>query len=284
MDFFTLSVTTVDTATDLLEPGKLEQFLLDKGPSLLTALIVLVVGMLLIKLFMHLLTKALGRSKLDVTLHAFIKSLLRITLYVLLFIICAGILGIPSESLITAVGAVGLAVSLAVKDGLTNLAGGVTVLATKPFGVGDYIEGDGVGGTVQRIDLYHTVLSTVDNKSVFIPNGQIINAKITNFSAEPVRRLDMKFNIGYQDSFEEARDLILSIVNAHPLALFEPAPVVRMSAHGASSIELVCKVWVKSEHYWDLLYDLNEQVKAAFDAHSINIPYNQLDVHLHQAQ
>ncbi len=252
-------------------------------PPILTAAVVFLIGWFLIKLVMRMLDKGLKRSKLDVTLHAFVKSLVRISLIVLLGISCATMTGlVDPASVVTALGAVGLALSLAVKDSLTNLAGGLILLAAKPFVVGDYIEADGIGGTVAKIDLVHTMLRTVDNKEIFIPNGQMSNAKVVNYSAEPLRRVDLEFTIDYSDDFEHAKSVIGEVLQQHPLALKDPAPTVRLLRHDASALVIVCRAWVDGAKYWDLYFDLMEQVKTRFDEEGISIPFNQLDVHVKQ--
>lgn len=250
-------------------------------PPIITAAIVFIIGLLLIKLFMKALSGWLSRSKLDVTLHAFTKSLVKISLVVLLAISCLTMTKlVDPASVVTALGAVGLALSLAVKDGLANLAGGLVLLATKPFAVGDFIEVDSMSGTVAKIDLVHTMLRTVDNKQIFIPNGVMSNERVVNYSAAPLRRLDLEFSIGYADDFEHAKTVVSAIVERHPLALGDPAPLVRLLRHDHSALVLVLRVWVESGHYWDLHFDLMEQIKLAFDHEGLHIPFDQIDVHL----
>lgn len=244
--------------------------------------VVFAIGWALIKSAISFVQNLLRRSKIDVTLHAFILSIIRISLIVLLCLTCLQILGFEITTLLTALGAVGLAVSLAVKDSLSNLAGGIQVLLTKPFAVGDYITADGFDGTVKEIGITHTILTTVDNKRVYLPNGDVAKAKITNYSSEPTRRLDLTFSIGYGDDFKEAEAILAKVVERSGLALPDPAPFIRVAKHGENSIDLVCRVWVKSEDYWTLHFYLLEEVKLAFDAAGINIPYPQMDVHIKQ--
>ncbi len=259
---------------------KFLKWLDDKFPTIVAAIIIFIISWFLIKLLIKMLSKGLKRSKIDVTLHAFIKSLVKITLIVLLAISIATMLGLPSTSLVTALGAVGLALSLAVKDGLANLAGGLILLASKPFVVGDYIEADGTGGTVAKIDLIHTLLRTVDNKQIFIPNGKMSNAVVVNYSAAPLRRLDLEFSISYSEDFEKAKAIIAKIIEQHPLALKEPEPMVRLYKHNPSALIIVSRVWVDGTKYWDLYFDMMELVKQKLDEAKISIPYNQLDVHI----
>ena len=163
---------------------------------------------------------------------------------------------------------------------ISSLAGGIVVLIIKPFGLGDYVEVDGTAGTVQEITLFSTVLTTLDNKRVSIPNNEVAGAKIVNYSAEEKRRVEVTFSIGYGDDYDRARALILRAIDETGLALSEPAPVVRMSGHGASSISIVTRVWVKNADFAEMTFQLYERVKKLFDENGISIPYDQLDVHL----
>lgn len=252
---------------------------LDLLPKLLTAALILLVGIILVRWAAKFARNLLKHSRLDVTLHNFIVSILSALLYILLAIIVVTVL-VPSAagSLITMFGVFGLAVSLAVKDSLANLAGGMSVLFTKPFALGDYVNINGNEGTVQEIRLNYTVIKTVDNKLVHIPNGDVAKAEITNFTAQETRRLDLVFSIGYDDDFEQAKKIIREIVHDNPLAHSDPEPIVRMVEHGDSAIRIGCRVWVDTADYWTLNYDLLEEVKRRFDAAGIHIPYNQLEI------
>ena len=252
---------------------------LDLLPKLLTAALILLVGIILVRWAAKFARNLLKHSRLDVTLHNFIVSILSALLYILLAIIVVTVL-VPSAagSLITMFGVFGLAVSLAVKDSLANLAGGMSVLFTKPFALGDYVNINGNEETVQEIRLNYTVIKTVDNKLVHIPNGDVAKAEITNFTAQETRRLDLVFSIGYDDDFEQAKKIIREIVHDNPLAHSDPEPIVRMVEHGDSAIRIGCRVWVDTADYWTLNYDLLEEVKRRFDASGIHIPYNQLEI------
>lgn len=258
---------------------KFLDFLFAFGPKVLGALLTFAAGWLLIHLLMKWIVKTLSRLKIDLALQSFLRSLIRITLIVLLFITCAILIGIPVTSLVTALGAVGLAVSLSVKDSLSHLAGGMILLATKPFVAGDYVETDFAAGSILSVGLFYTELSTPDNKRIFIPNGQLSNAKVVNYSTEKNRRLDLTFSIGYGCDVEKAKKIVSAVAAAHPKALSDPAPFVRVGALSESSVDLFCRVWVRAEDYWDLNFDLLEQVKAAFDREGVVIPYPQLDIH-----
>ena len=260
---------------------KFWSFLFNNGPKILGALIVVIVGLLLVKAAEKLIRKALKRSRIDETAHKLIIQIASISMKVLVFLCAAATLGINVTSLITLLGAVGLAASLAVKDCLGNLAGGFLVLFSKPFSKGDYIETNSVSGTVENITLVYTVLKTPDNKKIFVPNGEISAAKIINYSAEETRRLDLVYSISYSDDILRAKQILAEVTEASGLALKDPAPAYLVAEHAASSINLAVRVWVKTADYWDLNFYMNEQVKLAFDKAGISIPFNQLDVIVH---
>ena len=238
--------------------------------TVVNAALVGVVGWLLIKFLLGFIAKFLKKTKIDPLLHTVILSVTKIALLVLLAISVLDKLGIPTTSIITSLGAVGLAISLAVKDSIATLAGGVVILVLKPFNLGDYVEIDGLGGTVREITMFNTVLNTPDNKRISLPNDSVYKAKVVNYSAEPNRRLDLVFTIGYNDDYDKAK------------ALDDPAPVARMSGHGASAIEITTRVWVKNSDYFELQFRMYEDVKKIFDQNGISIPFNQLDVHITQ--
>lgn len=262
----------------------LEQFIeqaISFIPNILFAAAVFGLGYVLIRFILHIFHKALSRSRrIDPAIYPFILTLLKMVLLVLLVLTCLDILSIPVTPLITALGAVGVAVSLALKDSLANLLGGSVLLVTKPFKIGDYCEIDEEQGYISEIGFVYTVLKTADNKKIFIPNGQVTNATVVNYNTDVKRRLDILFSIAYDADFELAQKTILDIVLAHPHALKDPKPIVRMNAHSASSIDILCRVWVDPDLYWELNWDLLESVKKEFDHLGINIPYPQMDVHI----
>lgn len=262
----------------------LKEFIVDYTPKLLVAFIALIIGIILIRLLMSFMRKTFTRSRLDPALHKFMLSMLRVALYIILGITVVGLLGVPITSLITLLGVFGLAVSLAVKDSLSNLAGGISVLFTKPFSLGDYVSIGGNEGTIKEIRLNYTILKTYDNKQIHIPNGDVAKAQIVNFTGAPTRRLDLEFSIGYEDDMDQAKEVISNIVSKHPLALKDPEPVVRVIRHGDSAIVIGCRVWVNTPDYWNLNYDLLEEVKRQFDQKGITIPYNQMEVHITKNQ
>lgn len=281
---FVLDATTeaekvVDQGLGILD--KIWNFIFDNGPRFLGAVIVLIAGLLLCKAAGKLMKKALKKSHIDETAHKLILQIADIMLKVLVLLCAAGTLGINTTSLITLLGAVGLAASLAVKDSLASLAGGFMVLFSKPFSKGDFIETNSVSGTVENITLTYTTLKTPDNKRIYIPNGEISTSKIVNYSAEETRRLDLVYSISYQDDILLAKKILAEIVERSGLALPDPAPAYLVAEQAASSVNLAVRVWVKTADYWDLNFYMNEQVKLEFDKAGITIPFNQLDVNLH---
>ena len=249
-------------------------------PTLGVALAIFIIGIILVKIIVKIMGKALNKSKIDITAHAFLKSLVRVTLYTLVVIIALTKLGVPTTSLVTIIGAAGLAVGLALQTSMSNLAGGFIILFSKPFKVGDYVEIGGSQGTVNAISILYTQMLTSDNKVIYIPNGQISASTLINYTQQDTRRLDLVFSISYESDFKKAKSILHDIVNANELALKEPEPVIRVTEQGASSINIAVKVWVKSENYWSLHFDLNEQVKEKFDQERISIPYNQMDIYI----
>lgn len=249
-------------------------------PTILFALLVLFVGMIFTKLALKLLSKGLSKTKMEVTVTKFTTQMAKIVLYVLLITIVLNILGIPSTSIITVIGTAGVAIGLALQNSLSNVAGGFLLMITKPFKVGDYIISNGVEGTVSVISILHTKLNSASNQAIFIPNGLAINATIINNNGNDTRRVDMLYSISYNDDFEKARDIIMELIRKHPLTIDPPAPMVRMKEHGESAIIIAARAWCCTADYWDVYFDLTEQIRAAFIENEIEIPFKQVDVHM----
>lgn len=232
------------------------------------------------KIILKLVDRAFDRLDMEKSLHTFIHAALRVVLWLMTLCIVLDYMGVPMTSLVALLGVLGLAVSLAIQGTLSNLAGGIQVLVSKPFKAGDYVEAGGVSGTVREVGLAYTKLATVDNKVISVPNGQISGEKIINYSTAEKRRVDLVFGVSYDSDSQQVLTCIKNVVGAHPKALFTPEPFVRMSGLKDSCIEYTLRVWCATEDYWDLYFDLLEQVKASFDQHGIEIPYNQLDVRI----
>ncbi len=252
-------------------------------PRLISAAIILILAWIAARLLPKPICKMLDRTHLDKVATKYILRVVKIAIWALGLVMALDKLGIPVASFLTVLAAVGAAVALAVKDNLANFASGVVLLFTKPFKAGDFIELDGVSGTVREIELTHSYLDTPGNMRVAIPNTKMMTATIVNYSAYDTRRQDFLFTISYDNDLLAAKALLQDIVDHHPLVLKEPAlPCVMVKEHAESAIVLLVRVWCETSKYWDLNFALTEQVKLAFDEHHITIPYNQLDVHVTQ--
>ncbi len=253
-------------------------------PTILFAILVLIVGLIVSKLAIKLLSKGLSKTKLEVTVTKFTTQIAKIAIYVLLITIVLNILGIPSASIIAVIGTAGVAIGLALQNSLSNVAGGFLLMITKPFKIGDYIVSNGVEGTVSAISILHTRLDSATNQAIFIPNGLAINATIINNSGNETRRVDLTFSISYNEDFARAQEIILDVYNAHEMVLDDPTPQVRMLEHGENALIIAARAWCRSGDYWDVYFDLTEQVREAFLENGIEIPYKQLDVHMIENQ
>ena len=245
-------------------------------------LFVLAAGYFLTRWLVAFTGKCLKKSKLNETLHSFLLSCIRIVCYVFVIVIALTILGIPTTSLITAIGTAGVAIGLALKDSLSNFASGVIILFNAPFQDGDFVEIGGQSGVVQEIGLMTTKLKTFDNRHIIIPNNTVTTSNVVNYSREKTRRLDMDFTISYDDNADQAMSLIRGVIDSKgELVLKDPAePFVMVTGYQDSAVKITVRVWCKAKNYWDLNLAFLKEVRAAFDANGIHIPYNQLDVHV----
>ncbi len=249
-------------------------------PALLMAITLLIVGIITVKVIMRIVKRTMKRSNIDNAAKSFLLSLIKIILYVNVMIMVLSALKVPMSSIITIFGAAGLAISLALQNCLSNLAGGFIILFSKPFVAGDLLEVDGSLGRVESISILYTKLITFDNKTVFIPNGKVSDGKIVNFTSSPVIRVDMKFSISYSADYGKARELILKAIEENKMILKNPASIVRMSSHNESSVSIDVLVWTNNADYFTVRYDMIETVKRVFDENGIVIPFNQLDVYV----
>lgn len=245
-------------------------------PVLLTLLICLIS----IKIVMKFLSRILRKTGLDKNLVSFIEKIIKFILYFIVVLIIADMLNIPVTSLLATFSVVGLAASLAIQDALGNLASGVMILATKPFKSGDYIENTTVSGTVAEINFSHTLLITPDNKQIHIPNKEIINSTIINYSEQQFRRVDISYDIDYSADANRVKEIMNTAIQSHPKILKDRPIFVRTTAYKDSAIQYTLRVWVNSCDYWEVYYDLLEGIKEMFDANNIQIPYNKLDVNI----
>lgn len=274
---------------ELLNPNQVQSAMetlwalcLTYAPKLLLAIATLIIGLWIINRFVGGVNKRL-EGRFDPTLQKFVFSLSSIGLKALLLISVASMVGIETTSFIAVLGAAGLAVGLALQGSLANFAGGVLILAFKPFKVGDVIEAGGYVGTVKEIQIFNTILNTPDNRRVIIPNGNLSNNSMINISAEETRRVDMVFGIGYGDDIKKAKDVLHRLTSEDSRIFKDPAPTIALSELADSSVNFVCRVWVNKADYWGVYFDMHEKVKLTFDAEGISIPFPQRDVHIHQA-
>lgn len=250
------------------------------GLKLLIAALILVVGLFVIGSIKKFIKTSNKLNKMDSSLRSFLASFATIAMYIVLFITIASVLGVPMTSFLTILASCGVAIGLALQGSLSNFAGGVMILLFKPFKVGDFIEASGESGVVSEISVIYTVLLTVDNKRITVPNGSLTNSVITNYSAENLRRVDMTFTTAYNCDIAKTKSIIENIIAEHPMALKDPAPFVKLSKHGDSSLEYTVRIWCENANYWSVYFDVMESVKTAFDENNIEIPFPQMDVHV----
>ena len=269
---------SVETAINNLSRSGWEENL----KVVIVAVVLLCVCLIVKRILLRVLDRGLDRGHIEKSFHAFIRSAMNIVLWFVTVAIVAQSLGINATSLIALVSIAGLAISLSVQDSLSNLAGGLTILSTKPFMVGDYVEIGDAAGTVVEIGMVHTKLNTTDNCRLVLPNSTVVSTQVRNYSAEPSRRVDLVVGASYDAPAERVKETLLEVVHAHKKVLQDPEPFARMSKHGDSAVEYTVRVWYETADYWEVYYDLLEQIKTAFDAQGIGIPYPQVEVHLHQ--
>ena len=252
------------------------------APKLLLAIITLIVGLWLINRFVGILDKKLGKK--DPTLNKFLCGLLSAVMKVMLLISVASMIGIETTSFIAVIGAVGLAIGLALQGSLANFAGGVLILIFKPFKVGDTIEAQGFLGAVAEIQILYTVVNTFDNRRIVIPNGSLSNATLVNVSIYEKRRCDMTFGIHYDDDIDKAKAILQRLFEEDGRSLKEPAPRICVGSLGDNSVNLMFRPWVATDDLWPYYWDMQEKVKKAYDNEGITIPYPQRDVHVYKSE
>lgn len=254
-------------------------FCVEAGKSIIIAVLIYIAGKALIMLINRMMEKMLCRRQVDPTIQTFLKSLVNILLMALLIISVVSALGVNTTSFAALLASAGVAVGMALSGNLQNLAGGIVVLLFRPFKVGDYIEAQGVGGTVQEIQIFHTILNTPDNKKIYLPNGSLSSGNITNYSKEPTRRVDFTISIDYRESIDKVREVLKEIVTNDQRVLTTPEPVIALNALADSSVNIALRVWVKSEDYWAVYWETNEKIYNEFNRRGINFPFPQLTVH-----
>ena len=249
--------------------------------KILLAIVVFLVGRWIVRRLNKLLAKILEKRHVEASLSTFVKSLVNITLTLLLIIVVIGVLGIETSSFIALFASAGVAIGMALSGTLQNFAGGVMILLFKPFKVGDTIEAQGQSGTVREIQIFNTILATPDNKIIIIPNGGLSTGLMKNYSREATRRVDWEFGIAYGDDYTKAKAVIARLLDADGRVLKDPAYFIALTSLGESSVNIVVRAWVNAGDYWGVYFDMNEKVYKTFAEENLNIPFPQLDVHLH---
>lgn len=237
-----------------------------------------------VRLLTKLASKALGKTKLQPALVSFVRSCIRAILWVLAALILADALGIPSATLVAAVSVAGLALSLSLQSILSNLFSGFTLLFTKPFASGDYVDVGASGGTVTAIGLFYTTLVTPDGKEVHIPNSEVSSSRVVNYSAEPNRRIDLAFCLEYSCPAVEVRSALLAAASEYSTILADPAPEVLLSGYKSSGVEYTLRVWVQSADYWSVFFALNESARASLENNGLHMAFDRIDVHITETE
>ena len=249
--------------------------------TLISAVLTFITCFIVMQIILKTLERILGRAnKIDGTLKGFIHSAVKIILWILTGIIVAGALGIPTTSLVALISIAGLALSLSVQNILSNLFSGLTLLVSKPFKSGDYVEVGGRNGIIKSVGLFYTQLNTLDNVSINIPNSDVTGTTVMNYSREPLRRVDRVFSAAYESSTEDVKAAILEAISRDEKILQDPVPFVRLSEYKDSCIEYTVRVWCKCADYWDVFFNLNENVRDCFAEKSVEMTYNHMNVHI----
>jgi len=265
----------MDKISDELIKGLIE--ISKKG---LIALIIFIVGFKIINFVIKKLKKGKVFNKLDKTTSSFLLSIISVILKAVVIITCAGELGIPMTSIVTLIGSIGLAVGLALQGGLTNIAGGLLIMIFKPFRVGDFIDNGSSSGTVKEINIFNTVLATYDNKMIVIPNGNLSNTVVTNYSRYPERMIDIPVTVDYKSDLKLVKKVLEDIAKDCKFRIESKDILIALKEHSDSSLIYTFRIWVDNKDYWTARFELLEKIKTEFDKHNISIPFPQLDVHL----
>lgn len=269
-----VSATRLERMIDkLLEQGA------SLGLTLIKALLIFIIGRYIIKLINKIIKRILARRDIEMSVKTFVGSLVNVVLTILLIISVVGALGVQTTSFAALLASAGVAIGMALSGNLSNFAGGLIVLLFKPFKVGDYIEAQGTGGTVKEIQIFHTILVTVDNKTVYIPNGALSSGAVVNFSRQDTRRIEWTFGVDYGENYDKVKQVIESILARETRILPDPVPFIALNTLADSSVNVIVRVWVKSENYWNVYYDINQAVYTTFNEQGIDFPFPQLTIH-----
>ena len=264
-----------------IEIEKIKNLALDYAPKLASAIFVVIIGLWVVSWITKWGTKILKKSDLDSSLESFLISILNVVLKLLLAISVMSMLGVQMTSLVAILGAASLAVGMALSGTLQNFASGVMILLFKPFKTGDVIEAASFTGAVEEIQVFNTILKTPDNRRIIVPNNEIAGKSIVNYSAESTRRVDLIAAIGYGDDYDHAKKVIDQMIKEDKRILTDPEAFVGISELADNSVNISLRLWVKQADYWDVYFDMNEKIYKRFDSEGLNIPYPQMDVHIH---
>lgn len=259
---------------------KLYEWVITRGVNVFFGVIFLSIGWKVINKTLKRIRRILESKNADQTITRFLDNVMNVTLKTVLIIIILQYIGVNLTGLTTIVASAGVALSLALKGSLANLAGGVIILVARPFNVGDFIETTEHSGVVEKISIFYTYLVTFDNKQILIPNGILTDSSIVNYSSKEIRRVDLTFSVAYEEDVIRVKNVLINILKNNELVLEEPEFFVGISMHGDSAINFIVKAWCKTEDYWTVYYDLLETVKIKFDEEGISIPYPQMDLHV----
>lgn len=254
-------------------------FSVDAGKSILLAAVIFIAGRFLISVINRLVAQMMERRKIDATIQSFLRSFINILLTILLLISVVSALGVNTTSFAALLASAGVAIGMALSGNLQNLAGGLIILLFKPYKVGDYIDAQGVSGTVKEIQIFHTVLTTPDNKIIYVPNGSLSSGSVTNYSLSALRRVDWTIGVEYGTEIEKVRQTALDLIKKDSRILTVPAPFIALSALADSSVNITIRVWTKNEDYWGVFFDMNLSIYEVFNKEGIAFPFPQVTVH-----
>lgn len=254
--------------------------IISKLPVIISAVVILIIGFIISNLIGKLVVKGMQAKGVDPSVHTFIRTCVVLLLKFVFILSALSTLGVSITSFLTAIGAAGVTAGLGLQSSVSQLASGIQILMNHPFKSGDYVDLGSVSGKVHEIKLMYTVFITADNKQVIVPNSTITTSNIINYNAENRRRLDLVYSVAYNQNIEEAKKAIVEVIKGNQLILTDPEPIIAVKEHGASSINIACLIWCNNEDYWNIFYYMQEQVKLSFDKNGIEIPFNQLDVHI----
>ena len=273
-------------AVEALEKGEFSQILqqlttlgVEAGKSILLAVLIFVVGRYIVKFINRIVAGMMERRHMDPTIQSFLKSFVNVLLTILLIITTVSALGVNTTSFAALLASAGVAVGMALSGNLQNLAGGIILLLFKPYKVGDFIEAQGISGTVKEIQIFHTIILTVDNKQVYVPNGALSSGSVTNYSSQPLRRVDLTIGVEYGTEVETVRQALMDIFKADARIQADPAPFVALARLADSSVDFTVRVWVSGADYWPVFFDLNRNIYQEFNRRGIGFPFPQVQIH-----